>query len=680
MSAIKKILIQHRYVIAGYFLCIVIPAVLAVVLRSSIHPLAAALFSSLKLYMIQRKQKGLESRRRDQILSAALTAIPILLFFTIAALVPSSVFSYWLFSAKDYAGAGGIAALFVLIAVIVLPYITSSMFIQKSFTPLILISGLSLLLAAVLFQSVSAGITGAVCCIVYLFLKKRGAFRAYMLLSAVMGLCTTGLVFLQIETNVFPFERVRAGSEVKNIILNIFPDLPDFFEIPLSSVTLDASSLGGKARFSRRVLLEVENASTGQLYLRTNSYYEYTGNSWKLITPSYTEGVEVETTPAVTPAKITVVAEPFAYVPHTLATESVLMRDKEYFLNRNDLTSGVLVKPPLLPGSSFLLLETRRDSLAAEIDPKLLEVPSFIPQNLRSLAGWFVSRGETDRDIVAAIQDFFLDGFTYSVNAPDAEKDKDFVEEFIYAQKKGYCVHFASAGAVLCRLAGIPSRYVTGYIANISRSDVKVKISGLSAHAWTEVWLKGKGWTIAEMTPAYRLLPDEEDDDTFYDLGDPETVRQLEAVGKKKETGDKEDEYVVFSIIADSMVSYPFIWGGTAVLLCLILPGFVFRRFLKWPLYSYRQKIDILLPGLFARVKEIESPVETGWIRWYEAVQEKFPDSISGKFLSNLLKFRYSRQTMEKSDYKQIKSVFRRIRRLRKATLLRFMKEKTGLH
>ena len=48
---------------------------------------------------------------------------------------------------------------------------------------------------------------------------------------------------------------------------------------------------------------------------------------------------------------------------------------------------------------------------------------------------------------------------SYSINVPAMEPGEDFVEHFL-AEGRGYCVHFATAGTLLLRMAGYPARYV----------------------------------------------------------------------------------------------------------------------------------------------------------------------------------------------------------------------------
>jgi transglutaminase-like putative cysteine protease len=57
----------------------------------------------------------------------------------------------------------------------------------------------------------------------------------------------------------------------------------------------------------------------------------------------------------------------------------------------------------------------------------------------------------------------------------------------------GVCQDFAHLTIGLFRLAGIPARYVSGYLAP-NRRDPNAPPPELASHAWTEVLLPGAGW------------------------------------------------------------------------------------------------------------------------------------------------------------------------------------------
>ena len=65
-------------------------------------------------------------------------------------------------------------------------------------------------------------------------------------------------------------------------------------------------------------------------------------------------------------------------------------------------------------------------------------------------------------------------------------------------------MHFASAGTLLLRALGVPARYVSGYIADVTAGET-VDVPDQNAHAWVEIYLRGYGWYPVEMTPGLHV-------------------------------------------------------------------------------------------------------------------------------------------------------------------------------
>lgn len=81
-------------------------------------------------------------------------------------------------------------------------------------------------------------------------------------------------------------------------------------------------------------------------------------------------------------------------------------------------------------------------------------------------------------------------------------EENDFALWFLEKQTQGYCVHFATATAVLLRAAGIDARYVTGYMLE-ARAGETVSVSAKQSHAWVEYFEPVLGtWVVLESTPA----------------------------------------------------------------------------------------------------------------------------------------------------------------------------------
>jgi len=96
---------------------------------------------------------------------------------------------------------------------------------------------------------------------------------------------------------------------------------------------------------------------------------------------------------------------------------------------------------------------------------------------------------------------FATQNFFYSRTPPLLYNNP--IDEFLFDSKRGYCEHYASSFTVLMRLAGIPARVVTGYQGGeINPIDNYMTIRQSDAHAWSEVFLKEKGWIRIDPTAA----------------------------------------------------------------------------------------------------------------------------------------------------------------------------------
>lgn len=100
----------------------------------------------------------------------------------------------------------------------------------------------------------------------------------------------------------------------------------------------------------------------------------------------------------------------------------------------------------------------------------------------------------------AALVEFFQkQSLTYSLK-PKALDINNTADSFLFDQRLGYCVHFASSFVTMARMAGIPSRIVTGYRADKTNSlNNYLPVKERDAHAWAELYLD-KHWVRFETT------------------------------------------------------------------------------------------------------------------------------------------------------------------------------------
>ncbi len=118
-----------------------------------------------------------------------------------------------------------------------------------------------------------------------------------------------------------------------------------------------------------------------------------------------------------------------------------------------------------------------------------------ISRNMRETAG------SAEDFINQVLKKFNNEEFFYTLEPPALGNNP--VDRFLFDTKRGFCEHYASAFAVMMRAAGIPSRIVLGYQGGeMNPMGEYMIVRQADAHAWTEVWLPGRGWYRVDPTAA----------------------------------------------------------------------------------------------------------------------------------------------------------------------------------
>ncbi|MCM1089883.1 MAG: hypothetical protein NC092_02685 [Butyrivibrio sp.] len=139
------------------------------------------------------------------------------------------------------------------------------------------------------------------------------------------------------------------------------------------------------------------------------------------------------------------------------------------------------------------------------------------PQELLPrLSAWLETVGTETSDVrysVYNIVNLLDQTANYDLNVPACPPEQDFVENFLFERRAGYCAHFASAAVLMLRRQGIPARYATGYCAHPSEfvengdGTYTAVIRDRQAHAWAEIYLGVLGWVPIEFTPTDVAFP-----------------------------------------------------------------------------------------------------------------------------------------------------------------------------
>lgn len=168
-----------------------------------------------------------------------------------------------------------------------------------------------------------------------------------------------------------------------------------------------------------------------------------------------------------------------------------------------------------------------------------LEVPQ---ENVEVLAGFCEEYGihAEDGNVLQKVSDSLEKHCVYVLNPGRTPTEEDFVNYFLTKQQQGFCVHFASAAALLYRYLGIPARYCEGYAIDYvdalsadlvgeeepsewvdrvtaelgGTAVLDIEVPDANAHAWVEIYLEDYGWVPVDPTPASGI---ENDFDGFWD-------------------------------------------------------------------------------------------------------------------------------------------------------------------
>jgi len=106
-----------------------------------------------------------------------------------------------------------------------------------------------------------------------------------------------------------------------------------------------------------------------------------------------------------------------------------------------------------------------------------------------------------DPALVDAVLNHFRRGGYHYTLQPPSFAGRDWIDEFLFQTRLGFCEHYAAAFVVLMRAAGIPARVVTGYQGGeVNPVDGYLVVHQSDAHAWAEVWLRDRGWKRVDPT------------------------------------------------------------------------------------------------------------------------------------------------------------------------------------
>ena len=277
---------------------------------------------------------------------------------------------------------------------------------------------------------------------------------------------------------------------------------------PPPEVTL--GDLGPKKSSGARAMYVQTEEYAGILYLRGRSYDTYTGTSWvsKLDTAGENGWPNNIASASVMPRDTLTVSTLFAsdiqFFPYYLMDPAW----------PDNLSEGGYASPS---GSRNYSYKWKAPSAGMPLSFKPLSTDEeaaylALPEATRVAAEAILetildSDAYSKAEKINKIRQYVEQSAAYDLNTPSMpEGTTDFALWFLEEGDTGYCVHFASAATVLLRAAGIPARYVSGYISNVLPHE-RILVTDEQAHAWVEYLDPRQGWTMLEPTPGAENIP-----------------------------------------------------------------------------------------------------------------------------------------------------------------------------
>ncbi|MFA9457516.1 DUF3488 and DUF4129 domain-containing transglutaminase family protein [Halalkalibacter sp. AB-rgal2] len=175
------------------------------------------------------------------------------------------------------------------------------------------------------------------------------------------------------------------------------------------------------------------------------------------------------------------------------------------------------------------------------------QLPDTLPDRVRELAEEIAVDEDNRYDQAKAIEAYFrLSDFVYETeDVPIPSSGQDYVDQFLFETRRGYCDNFSTSMVVMLRTLDIPARWVKGFtqgteVEQLSQDRSVYEVTNSNAHSWVEVYFPEVGWVPFEPTQGFAnmydfLEVDEEESETNGE--DP-----LDVTSEEEELEEEEQE------------------------------------------------------------------------------------------------------------------------------------------
>ncbi|AYC30320.1 DUF4129 domain-containing transglutaminase family protein [Paenisporosarcina cavernae] len=327
----------------------------------------------------------------------------------------------------------------------------------------------------------------------------------------------------------------------------------------------DDSQLGGSFIGDDTVVFEaiIEDGT----YWKIENKDVYTGKGWEVSTPetekryvNYGNNQPIETDFPVGPAEDADTAEitmreDFEFLVYPYGMDSVnSQEDISYALSLDEQKVETYVQARPVNVTQYTinysettyslkaLRETKPEmarDLPIEFD-RYLQLPETLPQRVRDLAETITASQSSLYDKAVAIERYFSgNNFVYDQTSIPVPDDKqDYVDQFLFESKRGYCDNFSTSMVVMLRSIGIPARWTKGFAEGEEVEDRGpnsfYEVTNNSAHSWVEAYMPNVGWVAFEPTIGFSGATNVEYDVEANTVEPPPTPEETDTAKPQK--------------------------------------------------------------------------------------------------------------------------------------------------
>jgi len=539
--------------------------------------------------------------------------------------------------------ASEIYALFIFVQAV---FFSQKKYVSYAFS----ISAAAGLCYGIIFHKVYLLVPAVLLCLpVYIFytplslakIRDRFFRMLFPLSSTVFLSCITALFVWMSPDPSIP----SIPIDVTPLVQRISPQFPLLTSIPGYGFSTSAQKMPRSTYLTTRSLFEVNGTPLSIHYLITERFINWRGTSWSKDTSGKDAEIPVSilgdderlTSYQVSDSVLLTLLEDF-YTSFPVKADTVEIRVPKTLSSpfTSDEADALLFEQSVKRGTQVLLLQSKEKFYYTEEELHLIQsqavnnytavyegsgqwkalVQNLLAQSVERSGRGAVAPGEftsvEKRAYLEILLEYFSEGFTYSLSTDAPVSVQNPIEHFLFESKKGFCIYYASSFVLLAREAGIPARLVEGFRVQLDETG-KGRITGSSAHAWSEIWIDGQ-WRIFEPTPAFMSG----DPFAYVRENDRNTRIQLEQLFHDQTESGNSGYSLSINASRFFRSQYKLI---LLILLCVTLSAALFlflMRILRSADKKTKRRARILVKKYVK--KNIDSPEKSGWLEWKKAV------------------------------------------------------------